>query len=1048
MNKKHVAMKKFIITSGLGLILFLLLFIACSQHKEVTGENLDFHGLNKIFENPGKEYRPAPLWVWNDKMNRSSIDLMLNDFKDKGFGGAFVHPRPGLITEYLSDEWFDLFKYSVDRGRELGLNIWIYDENSYPSGFAGGHVPAQMPESYNQGQGLKMTEYEVLPDTLSSYYLCLQEFDRNLKDITDKIDDFKGKEGKFYVFNKTYYGKSPWYGGYSYVDLLLPGVTQKFQEITMQGYEKVAGEQFGKIVPGIFTDEPEIPSPGGIRWTPDLFDVFQIRWGYDLKEVLPSLYEEVGDWKKIRHNYTETLLQMFIDRWSKPWYEYCEKNNLNWTGHYWEHGWPTLSQGGDNMAMYAWHQMPGIDMLFNQFNETSPRAQFGNIRSVKELRSAANQLGYQRTLCETYGGGGWDVTYEDLKRLGDWTFVLGVNFMNQHLSHITLKGARKYDYPPVFTYHSPWWPHYKSLNDYFGRLSAVLSLGEQINDLLILEPTTTLWNYYSYNENSEALERIGREFQSMITLLEKAQVEYDLGSENIIGDRGTVKDGKFVIGRRSYSVVVIPALVENLEKHTFDLLIQFAEQGGKIISFSIPDRISGELDSKVSEFFKTKNSFVTFLDKLENETIRDHFMNPEIQFSMAEGGNLYHHRRKYKDGQLIFLVNSSLEEAARGSLKTDGVSAVKMDAFTGELKNYPFSSPGKELTLDFELPAAGSLLLFIGNKKIKTEKHDIKSKNEQIVEGASDLEIVQIRKNAVKVDFCDLFIGEKEYEDLYFSEAADIVFNEYGFEGNPWNHSVQYKSQIVDRDTFQTGGFRVRYNFKVEGDVSGTGMMICVERPEIFMVQVNGSIVHPLTGEWFLDKSFPVYDINSLVKEGKNTVELQVEPMSVLAEIEPIYVIGDFSVLPADTGWVINMKNPGLEPGSWKYQGLPFYSWEVGYRKTYHINDINKSYKISIPDWYGTVAEVLVNEQSAGIIAFEPYELDISDFIKTGTNDIEVRVTGSLKNLLGPHFKNPAPGLASPWNWRNIDSDIPGNEYQMMDYGLFDDFNMISYEIE
>jgi len=55
------------------------------------------------------------------------------------------------------------------------------------------------------------------------------------------------------------------------------------------------------------------------------------------------------------------------------------------------------------MAMYAWHQMPGIDMLFNQFNETSPRAQFGNIRAVKELRSAANQVGYKRTLCETYG---------------------------------------------------------------------------------------------------------------------------------------------------------------------------------------------------------------------------------------------------------------------------------------------------------------------------------------------------------------------------------------------------------------------------------------------------------------------------------------------------------------------------------------------------------------------------------------------------------------------------------------------------------------------
>ena len=202
-------------------------------------------------------------------------------------------------------------------------------------------------------------------------------------------------------------------------------------------------------------------------------------------------------------------------------------------------------------------------------------------------------------MCETYGGGGWDVTFKDMKRLGDWTYVLGVNFMNQHLSHTTLKGARKYDYPPVFTYHSPWWSDYKVLNDYFGRLSAALSNGEQINDLLVIEPTTTLWNYYSYVKGNRTLEQIGQEFQHFVIRLEKAQVEYDLGSENIIKDRGSIKKGKFIIGQRGYSTVIIPPLVENIEKHTFDLLTDFVKQGGRIISFSVPERLSGELDGSV-----------------------------------------------------------------------------------------------------------------------------------------------------------------------------------------------------------------------------------------------------------------------------------------------------------------------------------------------------------------------------------------------------------------------------------------------------------------
>lgn len=1037
-------MNKIISFSVPGFIFLLLSFVCLSQQK-VNEKSTGFQVLQDVFKNPSGAYRPVPFWVWNDQMDRPTVDRMLEDMKDKGFGGVFVHPRPGLITEYLSDEWFDLFEYSTEKGRELGLDVWIYDENSYPSGFAGGHVPAQMPESYNQGQGLKMNVFQQLPDTLNSFFLCLVKKDHDFSDITAEIEKHRDKPGTYYVFHKTYYRKSPWYGGFSYVDLLIPGVTQKFLEVTMKGYEQVAGDEFGKTVRGVFTDEPEIPSPGGVRWTPDLFDVFQKKWGYDLKTKLPALFEEVGDWKRVRHNYTETLLQLFIDRWAKPWFEYCGENNLTWTGHYWEHGWPDLSRGGDNMAMYAWHQMPGIDMLFNRFNEESPRAQFGNIRSVKELRSVANQLGYDRTLCETYGGGGWEVTFKDLKRLGDWTYVLGVNFMNQHLSHTTLKGARKYDYPPVFTYHSPWWPHYGILNDYFSRLSAVLSTGEQMNDILIIEPTSTLWNYYSYAKGNETLEEIGQEFQHLVTRLEKAQVEYDLGSENIMKDHGTVSDGKLVVGQRSYSTVVVPSRVENIEKHTFDLLVEFVGQGGKLVSFSSPDRLSGASDPSVTAFFTSGNSSVFLFPQLTDEVIRNHFLCPEMQFVSQSGGNLFHHRRRYADGQLIFLVNSSMEESAEGVLKVSGRSVKQFDAFTGEIKRYPYTEADGTVSVDYHLFPAGSLLLFISEEAGDHPEPEPGNIQEQILEANGPVEIHPLRENALKIDFVDIRFGEEEYSDIYFSKASDLVFSAYGFQGNPWNHSVQYKREIADRDTFKTGGFVAGYHFKVKGDVSDNNMKICVERPEIFRVKMNGVPVKPLPGEWFLDREFPLYDVSEYVKTGRNTVELEVNPMSVYAETEPIYVVGDFSVWPKDTGWFIDMKNPVPGPGSWKDQGLPFYSREVGYSRSYRVSDTTKTYRVSLNEWNGTVSEVWVNGTFAGIIGFEPYQLDVTDKLIAGDNRIEVRVIGSLKSLLGPHFKNPAPGLAGPGQWKNVKENIPGKDYQMPDYGLFEPFDLIFY---
>jgi len=89
-------------------------------------------------------------------MTKEEVERTIQELKDAGSGGVFIHPRPGLITEYMSDEWYSLYRHAVDYGKTNDMNIWIYDENSYPSGFAGGHVPELMPESYNQGQGLAL----------------------------------------------------------------------------------------------------------------------------------------------------------------------------------------------------------------------------------------------------------------------------------------------------------------------------------------------------------------------------------------------------------------------------------------------------------------------------------------------------------------------------------------------------------------------------------------------------------------------------------------------------------------------------------------------------------------------------------------------------------------------------------------------------------------------------------------------------------------------------------------------------------------------------
>jgi len=1023
---------------------------ACySSQEQSQPREMKFEKLKEELKNPSKSFRSAPLWVWNTRVTYADIDRMLKELKDQGFGGAFIHPRPGMITDYLSDEWFDLYKYSLKVGKELGLDIWIYDENSYPSGFAGGHVPAQMPESYNQGQGLKYTKEEMLPDNAKDCYLCLKKEGDTFVDITSALDKYKNVKGEYYMYNKTYLGRSDWHGGYSYVDLLYSGVTEKFMEVTMSGYEKHFGELLGAEIKGIFTDEPQIASPGGMRWTPDLFEIFQKQWGYDLKSVLPLLGETEGNWKQVRHNYTETLTQMFIDRWAKPWHEYCEKKNMKWTGHYWEHGWPDMSHGGDNMAMYAWHQMPAIDMLFNQFNDAHPQAQFGNVRAVKELSSVANQMDYVRTLSETYGGGGWDVTFEDLKRLGDWEYVLGVNFLNQHLSHMTIVGARKYDYPPVFTSLSPWWSDYKSQNDYFARLSMILSQGKQENDILILEPTTTAWLYYSYIKGHPTTMEVGINFQNFVTRLEKSQVEYDLGSENIIKDQGKVSDKMFVVGKRGYKKVVIPPMTENLNTPTFKLLQKFVASGGELILFSTPTLIDGKESPELKSFFIDNASRIkTYTEDATERAIKESFESDKIAFENIVSSNLYHHRRTYDDGELVFLVNSSLTEPAKAKVSIAGKILMEVDGMSGEIYSYPCTQDGKFVKAEFELPPAGSLILFSSSSNVNkyTPKPEIANGNS--IEPDGKMEIKRLQDNALNIDFCTLIIDGKTIKNdngdknLYTVEACIKLYKHYGM-SNPWNSAIQYKQTNVEKDTFKTGDIQVQYNFNIGEDMDKSKMKLLAEQPDLWQVKVNGDPVSAIPGEYKLDSRFGLYNIGQYLKSGINVVELSRNKMSIYAEIAPAYIFGDFSLESAPNGWVMKKPVSEFKLGSWKEQGQPYYSWDVSYAKNYNIDDTSARYALQLGKWNGTVAEVFVNDNKVGIIAYKPYNFDLSSFVRKGNNKIEVRVIGSLKNLLGPHYSHDK-GIAGPWHWNGVHHQASGNDYNLFDYGLLEDFTVVT----
>ncbi len=1034
-------------------LMILLLGIACDKKQQQdlppSPSNVNnFKQLIKSFENPPPDYGTAPLWVWNDKVTKIKIERQLTEMKEQGILGVFVHPRPGLITPYLSDTWFELFDYTVKKGKELGMKVWIYDENSFPSGFGGGHVPAEMPESYNQGIALEMHKFKKLAlDTSKTYPVVLKKQGNQFVDISANLTAQNKQKGEFYAFELKYPVQSKWFGGYSYVDLLIPGVTEKFIEVTMSGYEKTAAKEFGQAVPGVFTDEPNINPrfKKTIRYTPELFNIFKEKWGYDLKKHLPSLFEEVGDFKKIRHNYYETLLQLFIDRWSKPWFEYSEKKNLKWTGHYWEHGWPNPIHGGDNMAMYAWHQIPAIDMLFN--TRSLRPDQFGNVRAVKEVISVANQMGRNRILSETYGGSGWDLKFEDIKRNGDWEYVLGVNFMNPHLTYMTISGTRKYDFPQSFSYHAPYWDYYHKLNHYFNRLSVALSSGQQINKTLVLEPTSTTWMYFSSISENTKMNKIGQGFEALVKQLAREQLEFDLGCENIIKDHGKAVNGEFIINQRTYNLLVIPPDFENFNSPTVSVLKNYLNQGGKVISFSdIPTLVDGvKSDEIVQAVKKNEQNWIrvkNITDSKVQELLKSNSF--KVEFPVGNKAELYHQRRTLNDGQLLFFANYDTAHIAHAKIHISAKTLIELDPFTGKYYKYPFNEEKNKMNFTFQIPPAGSKLFFASNKPInapETPKTHTPGK-ELNTKGIE--KIVRNNPNILYIDYCDLKLGDSRFKSIHHFDATDTVFRYHGFkEGNPWSTGVQYKSKVIDRDTFPKGtGYEADFYFNISPEVTTKNMKLVVEQPAIWKISLNGQIIKPEPGKWWLDRNFGVYNIEGIAHPGKNKITIVCDPMSVIAEIEPVYIIGDFDLKAKSQSWqIIPETEIDLKP--WNKQGLPFYPSSISYIKNINIDNTNTNYLVKLNKWNGTTAVIYVNNQQAGILVHQPWQVEISKFLKKGENKIEIKVIGSLHNLLGPHHGKLRPGLVTPWSWRFAPDYPAGDKYQTIEYGLFEDFSVI-----
>ncbi len=1025
----------------------------------------------KKFKQPDSILRPAPFWAINDRITPEETAWQIEEMIEVGLSGGFFHSRAGLVTDYLGDEWFDSMNAAIKVAKEKDGYVWLYDEDLWPSGNAGGQV-AGMKDEYRMA-GLQ-PEFvpagaEPLPDgddePKAAYIITGRQGAKAEK--IEQIDFEKAckqTDKERLLFRRKYADKTPWWGGESYANLLNPDAMKEFVKLTHEAYRKKLGDDFGDRIPGIFTDEPHIwwHDSKTLQWWEGLPAAYAKWHKRDFWADLPYLYLDGPEARKIRLLVHRTIHRQFCEAYSEPLYKWCEKNGLEHTGHYLlEDNFDVQIQCycGGVMPFYRYHQAPGIDHLCRQVD--------GMLLTAKQVGSAARQLGRPRVLDEIFGVSRHTNTFEDFKWLADHDMVLGATFLCPHLTWYSMRGRRKRDYPPNWNYQQTYWRELRPLNDYFARVAYALMDGKAKPDALILHPIESGTSGHRFGlVPARTMPGVDRKLEMPVDLpgedygharhfdgllrrtldaVLNAGYDADLGDEILIEDLGSVEGDTFRVGEMSYPIVIVlPATT--WRPKTFKMLKQFVKNGGKVLILGqLPMELDCEDAAQEWKSFATAPGVCALpcsvkqiqeaLDKIAPRTysLRGTDGRPVTK--------LYLQHRADGDQETFFIVNSDRDRAHDYVMTFFGKVSLPMAVWNpldGTRARVIAHKVGDDLRYTFSLPPAGSLLLVTGagaaDRAPLAEEWPSLNAGE-VIPLSDTWQFARNEKNVLVMDRLSASLdGGKTWwdEDMEFRirhRLADHFQTRDALQWQPW-------VAIRKGDYNGKGGEVVlRYKFKsaVEHPRCAYLVMEDLQKGE---VTINGKRVDTSNAGWHWDRGFGRVEITDLVNKGENTVLFRFD-YDFLSEVEAAYIVGDFGVRLASPYEGEIIEEPAeLCNGSWMDQGYPFFSGMMTYRTTFKAPADEKRTFLRLNRPSGIMYKVRVNGRPAGKILWHPFELELTEHLKVGRNELGIEVVSSRQNTFGPLHDRDGEDFPYVGPGAFEDEGAVKPEYSIFDYGL------------
>ena len=985
--------------------------------------NRNCENLIRQFRDPSGDYTPMLMWFWNDVITEEQITFQMEKMREQNITNFFIHPAGGFGIEYLSDRYMELIQYVVKEAKRLGMYYWIYDEYEFPSGTAGGMLCKKYPEHRRK---ILRAEDRFLEMPAARVNICRwgkfegaqmvwRKDGRNfVRDISDECEVTVCGEATTLTYQyreNNCSGRALFFfsevdrsvrvsGAYrvgaesipGYVNMLSKEAVGKFIELTHERYRQFIGEEFGKTVRGIFTDEPQplsIMSRNCGPWSDNFYEEFEKDHGYSLKPWLYCVYDVIASSPmevQVQQDCRNTIKRLYFDAFARQIGDWCRENNLIFTGHVGgeENVIDHLSQG-DMLEELTLFHMPGADSILSYDRIETPEFNIAG-----KLASAAAKInGSDRVLCETYTGSGWRLRFPMMKRIANRLLVMGINWI-QYMGGFYTVGAASKNFPfgfaPSHNYNNTLFRHYHDLNKYIARFQALSANTKPDSSVLLFIPLhQTLqerccWVQNDWSEAETFVNIQNVAFIDTVNALSYEGIDYDLFSEHL-ADRVKVCDGYAEVNGYRYTTVVFPRMY-HVNGKTKALIEQLKDKGVRMIfSYGLPHVNTDdglpfdpgfrmEMYSTAMGVERDGNAWLInrpFPGDLDIYRNAFRTLIPERTLHIDAEKGVYISRRSSDDAEVYFLCNDNKDATGAAVDALPGMRI--MDPATGEEASYRVQDGRVYLTL------GGYEMLAILRDKAGTE-----------LPQTTFAALPETKKQIINGPY------------VFSAEDGNVLPLTYEMYDNDLERWVSCRFMHFAPNLHLQPEEPYRLRARVQIDKMPERLFFNAEIMRVTRIVINGTeIPFCVNTKRWCPYDFTL-DATELFHEGENLIELDAVSESIVKFSRPqfLHLSGDFTV--TDEGHIAApvAEIPAI---GWEKAGYPYYIGDGIYKVCVSVEAGWKKAVLTIPT--DDIAMVFVNGQFVGKKLWLKNDMDVSDFLKPDSNEIEVRVTSTCANLFG-----------------------------------------------